>query len=81
MLQLRLNKSKLILVFGIVSLFVATIYVHEINQPAKYTITLDELEPTIVYSYENQIGWSNPLGANGEQIFDNVTGKPLRRNY
>ena len=33
------------------------------------------------YPYENQIGWSNPLGANGEQIFDEVTGKPLEDNY
>jgi len=73
------------LILSFIMIAVVAQYVYDYNtQPKDLTdwskIRLAELEPAIVYPYENQIGWSNPKGLNGEQIFDYVTGKPLEDN-
>lgn len=78
MLQLTLNKSKLILVFGIVFLFVATIYVHEINQPATENFTdslksfSEGIKPIEVKRFQTPVGFipgeAIPINNKGERI-------------
>ena len=68
------SKLKLGLVLLVVGLFVATLGINY-ERPSEESIVSD-----ISYPYPNQIGWSNPVDSDGNQIFDSVTGKPLEKS-